>query len=234
MLKSFNTTDPIRLVIRQTAGPVVVTAGDAGSSTVEIAGPGEDEYRVDFSGGVLTVEAPKPFTVFRFRETSVTVTVPTGTAIDLASGAGKVALTGAFGAGTIKTGAGDIQVDQVAASMKIQSGAGTIRLDKVTAETRVSLGAGNITAEDVSADLDVTAGPGTIKVTRISRGNLTAKGTAGDMTVGVAAGVPTWTDLHTIGRIASTLPPVGAPGDGQDHVELRLSTAVGSITLQPA
>jgi len=234
MIKSFDTAEPIRLVIRQTAGPVIVTAGDPGTSIVEVAGPSEDDYCVSFKDDLLTVEAPRSLMLFKFRETAITVTVPAGSTVDIAAGAGRVELVGAFGKGTIKTGAGDIHIDQAAGNTKVQTGAGSVRLGKVSAPTQVSLGAGNITAEDVTANLDVTAGPGVLKVTRISRGNLTAKGTAGDMTIGVAPGVPTWTDLHTIGRISSTLPPVGSPADGQDHIELRLTTAVGSITLLPA
>jgi len=234
MIKPFDTAEPVRLFIRQTAGPVIVNAGEPGTSIVEIAGPNENDYNVSLKDGLLTVEAPKSLILFALRETTITVTVPAGSTVDISVGAGRVELVGAFGKGIVKTGAGDVNIDQAAGNTKVQTGAGSIRLGKVNAPTQASLGAGNITVGDVAANLDVAFGPGVFKVGRISRGNLTAKGTAGDMTIGVAPGVPTWTDLHTIGRISSTLPPVGTPAEGQDHIELRLTTAVGSITLLPA
>jgi hypothetical protein len=61
------------------------------------------------------------------------------------------------------------------------------------------------------------------------------KGASGDVTVGVPAGVPVWTDISTVtGAIRSQLPHAGQPAEGADHVEVRAKTVSGDIVLTQA
>ena len=55
---------------------------------------------------------------------------------------------------------------------------------------------------------------------------------AGDVHVGVRAGVPVWTDISTVsGEIRSSLTGAGEPEPGAEHLELRAKTVSGDVTI---
>jgi DUF4097 and DUF4098 domain-containing protein YvlB len=66
----------------------------------------------------------------------------------------------------------------------------------------------------------------------VHRGRVTVKGASGDVAIGVATGIPVWTDVATVtGTIRSDLQGAGQPQEGQDHVEIRVKTVSGDIVL---
>ena len=166
------------------------------------------------------------------------------------SGSGDVTLESISDAGRIETGSGDISVADVRGELRIKSGSGSVALDSTAAEVTMSTGSGDVTLGrceaaaqvktgsgnlDVGegrADVTLSTGSGTLTVDTAHRGRVTVKSASGGVRLGVPEGVPVWTDLSTVtGRISSTLPTLGEPAPGQDHVELRATTVSGDIAL---
>jgi len=234
--EQYPTSGPIRIVIRHRVGPVELTASATETVEVRVDGPDADDYTVDFSAGILTVKAPPMADRWlRPRDVAVTIAAPEGSQLDVESGAGSVNVHGAFGSSTLHTGAGNIAIDQVCADTTLETGAGRVRLGTVSAKTKLHLGAGNTDVDELSGDLTVASGAGALNVARALRGTLSFESAAGNVTIGVPAGTPTWTKLHTLmGHVDSSLPPVGEPPEGADHLELRIQTVTGNIALQPA
>ena len=99
----------------------------------------------------------------------------------------------------------------------------------------VKTGSGDLEVGESTADLTSKTGSGDVVVRTARRGRIQVKGASTRVHVGIPAGTPVWTDVTTVsGRVSSTLPPVGQPEPGADHVELRATTVSGDITLVPA
>ena len=239
----FPTAGPIQIVMKHNAGRVRLTASDTDTTTVQVDGAGEAEYRVDFADGVLTLEAPlSSLTIdlgrgIRLRDQTVDVIVgaPTGSTLDVRAGAAKVDVVGAFGETRIKDGAGDVTIEQTVAPTNVATGAGAIHLGRVEADVKVKIGAGQTSVEELAGSLTAQSGTGGLWVERAESGKIDFHGPTGDVVVGIPVGTPTWTSLRSLtGRVRSSLPPVGEPEEGADHLEIRVETVSGDITLQPA
>ena len=64
------------------------------------------------------------------------------------------------------------------------------------------------------------------------RGRVSAKGASSDVRIGIPAGTPVWADINTVtGKVRSNIESVGAPQEGQDHIELEARTVSGDIVL---
>jgi DUF4097 and DUF4098 domain-containing protein YvlB len=158
----------------------------------------------------------------------------TGT-VDVTTGSGDVSTGRVEGPLKVKTGSGDIVVDAALAAAVLASGSGDIRVGESDGPVNAKTGSGDIRVRDAHDDISMSTGTGDFEVGTAHRGRISGKGASGDVSVGIPPGVPVWTDLTTVtGRIRSTLPATGAPAEGQDHVEVRLQTVTGDITLQPA
>jgi DUF4097 and DUF4098 domain-containing protein YvlB len=168
----------------------------------------------------------------------------------LRSGSGDLRL-GQVAKSSVETGSGDLQVETVTGPLHVKSGSGTIVVDRLDGEAQISTGSGDVvvgtSAEPVvvksgSGDLRVrealddvalNTASGDLVVDRMGRGRLSAKNASGDITVGVPAGVPVWTDISTLtGSVRSSLGGAGKPAEGQDYLELRARTVSGDITLE--
>ena len=149
-------------------------------------------------------------------------------------GAGNVNIDSISARTRVINGAGNIHIGQASGDVKLQLGTGDVSIDAMSGPVRVKNGAGSVKIGDVTGDLTVDSGVGSTSIERISSGRFTYKGSGGDVKIGVANGTPTWTELSTVvGRVTNNLPSVGEPQPGQDHVELRVSTVSGAITLRP-
>jgi DUF4097 and DUF4098 domain-containing protein YvlB len=167
------------------------------------------------------------------------------------SGSGDVRIAELAGEATIATGSGDVHVDTVGGALQVKCGSGDVSLDEVDGPVQVSTGSGDVVITTARRPVAVKSGSGDMRVREalgdvllstasgdlvvdlMHRGQLAAKNVSGDITVGVPAGVPVWTDVSsTTGSIRSTLQSNGAPDEGQDHIELRARTISGDVHLQ--
>lgn len=167
------------------------------------------------------------------------------------SGSGDVHLDELGGEAVVDTGSGDIDIDCALASLRIKSGSGDVEVRRAAQDSVISTGSGDVSlgtteqpavvksgsghlrVADAHTDLTVSTASGDVTVEAIRRGALKAKGVSGDVTVGVRAGLPVWTDVGSVtGRISSNLQGGGRPGDGQEFVEIHATTVSGDIRLE--
>jgi DUF4097 and DUF4098 domain-containing protein YvlB len=173
-------------------------------------------------------------------------------AVRLASGSGDVEVDEVRSA-SVKTGSGDISVGTVSDDADLKAGSGDVRVRAVGHAARIVTGSGSIEIREgrgalslksgsgdlvvasVSGDTSLFTASGDLTVGRVDRGKLQLRNVSGDIRLGVPAGTPVWTDVSTTtGRVHSSLPPVGPPSDGQEHVEVRASSVSGDIHLVQA
>ncbi|WP_310961948.1 DUF4097 family beta strand repeat-containing protein [Nocardioides terrisoli] len=148
------------------------------------------------------------------------------------TGSGDVSCGSVGDALRVRTGSGEVEVGQVGGSAAVSTGSGDVALGRTTETTVVKTGSGSGTVQRSSGQLTLKTGSGSLTVGHAERGSIRASTSSGDVRVGVPAGTPVWTDISCAsGRIRSDLPSLGKPEDGQDHVELRIRTASGDITL---
>ncbi|MFI2707032.1 DUF4097 family beta strand repeat-containing protein, partial [Nocardioides sp. CER28] len=126
----------------------------------------------------------------------------------------------------------DVSIGAAGRTVVASVGSGDVELGSVSGPVRVKTGSGTLRVHRATGDITLSTGSGDLEIGSISSGRVTGKGGSGDIRVGVPAGVPVWTDVSTVsGRISSTLPRLGEPGPGQDHVEVRAHSGSGDITL---
>jgi hypothetical protein len=173
-------------------------------------------------------------------------------ALHLTSGSGDVDVEEARTA-TVKTGSGDISLGTVAEDAEVKAGSGDVRVRAVGQAARVVTGSGDVDIREghgelllksgsgdlavanASGDASLFTASGDLSVGRVDRGTVQLRNVSGDIRLGIAAGTPVWTDVSTTtGRVHSTLPPVGPPAEGQDHVEVRAVSVSGDIHLMTA
>ena len=96
----------------------------------------------------------------------------------------------------------------------------------------VKTGSGDLKIVTSNDDISLSTGSGDLQIGTARRGRLSLKGASSDVHVGIPAGTPVWTDISTVtGSVRSSLESVGAPQEGQDHIELQARTVSGDITL---
>jgi DUF4097 and DUF4098 domain-containing protein YvlB len=168
----------------------------------------------------------------------------------LRSGSGECTVDAVEGHLLVETGSGGIHVDDVRGNLKVKSGSGDVEIGEAGGTSSVSTGSGDVSIENAygdtvvktgSGDLSVAAahgdtsfstGSGDVSIDLVERGRLAVKGASGDVSIGVRAGVPVWTDITTVsGTIRSDLQGAGQPQEGQDHIEVRAKTVSGDIAL---
>lgn len=167
------------------------------------------------------------------------------------SGSGDVRIENIGGDALLETGSGDISVVIASGALRIKSGSGDVDIDKVQGPTSISTGSGDVeigTAGDVvqtksgsgdttignaTKDVSVTTASGDLVIEKMHRGQLRANNVSGDIHIGVPAGTPVWTDIHSVtGSVRSDLATTGAPAEGQDYIEMRAKTVSGDIYLE--
>lgn len=156
-------------------------------------------------------------------------------ALNLGTGSGDVHVARLTGEGKLKSGSGDVRVDALSSALTVSTGSGDVALGTMDGPVTVKTGSGALVVRALGEDLRFSTGSGDLRVDDARRGRVQAKSASGDVAVAVPGGTPVWTDIRTVsGQVRSTLESVGEPRDGQDHVELRVTTVSGDVALQHA
>lgn len=169
------------------------------------------------------------------------------------TGSGDLTLAEVTGACQIDTGSGEVEVQQAGADLRVRSGSGDVRIARTEATSAISTGSGDVRVDHHRGRLSVKTGSGDLQVgtaqgevsmatgsgdalvERITEGALGFTGASGDVRVGVATGVPVWTEVSTVtGRLESRLDARGEPAQGDPFVVVRARTVSGDIVLQEA
>ncbi len=149
------------------------------------------------------------------------------------SGSGDVAIGATADAVRIKSGSGDVRLKRVDGTASISTGSGDISVGTNTGPIVAKSGSGDASIDEAEGDVSLTSASGDLSIKHVRRGKVTARAASGDFWVGIPAGIPVWTDIHTAsGDIRSNLSGAGAPQSGADYIEVRAYTATGDITLR--
>jgi DUF4097 and DUF4098 domain-containing protein YvlB len=171
--------------------------------------------------------------------------------VDLKTGSGDVTCDTFTGGARISTGSGDVEVAEAHAELQVKSGSGDISIGTCVGNLNVSTGSGDVEVGTSNAhavvktgsgdlrvvtandDVALSTGSGDLSIGTARRGRVSLKGASSDVRVGIPSGTPVWTDINTVtGSIRSDIESVGAPQEGQDHIELQARTVSGDITLR--
>jgi hypothetical protein len=257
--RTFNVSGPVRLDLRVPHADVDVATGPAGTASVSFTASGKDAESLDQATitcerrgdtDVLTVNW-RQGRMFGFRRAvGVTVRLPEGSDVTIATAAGGIVCAGNLGAVRVETASagvrvpsaasvdvvgvsGEVQVGSVAgdASLKTVSGAievddarGRLVLRTVSGRTRVRRAGGDVEARSVSGD---------VLLQRLERGVVRLDSVSGDAIVGVEPGVAVWLDLDSAsGDVRSELGPSNdGPADGRPVLEVRGRTVSGNVRV---
>ncbi|MEV6910848.1 DUF4097 family beta strand repeat-containing protein [Amycolatopsis sp. NPDC051071] len=179
-MPSFATPEPILVDVDPVVGHVRIVATDRTDTVVEVAPVDKtdesdvkaaEQTVVEFSGGTLSVRAPKMRLIDFSRKTrsiDVTIELPTGSRLQGRTGLGDLHVTGRLG------------------ECRYKSGTGSLRLDR-TGRLNVHTAAGNVTVEHVDGNADVTTSTGRVHIGEIT-GTGAIKNSNGLTTIGAAGG----------------------------------------------
>ena len=133
----------------------------------------------------------------------------------------------------IKSGSGDVSVGTCLGNLQVSTGSGDVEVGTSNARAVVKTGSGDLQVATANADVSLSTGSGDLTIGTARRGKVSAKGASSDVRIGIPAGTPVWADINTVtGSIRSDLESVGAPQEGQDHIELQARTVSGDIVLR--
>jgi DUF4097 and DUF4098 domain-containing protein YvlB len=148
------------------------------------------------------------------------------------TGSGEIRVDDIHGDLKVKSGSGDVEIGEAGGSASISTGSGDVTVENTHGSTVIKTGSGDLSISAAHADTSFSTGSGDVSIDLVERGRLTVKGASGDVSIGVRAGVPVWTDITTVsGTIRSDLQGAGQPQEGQEHIEVRAKTVSGDIAL---
>jgi len=162
----FESLAPISVSV-EIVGDVRITASDRTDTVVDVRphDPAKasdvkaaQETRVEYADGALAVTTPKHWTRYTpfggAEAVDVTIEVPTGSSLDVASGMGDLHTEGELGRCQLKTGMGRIRLDQTG-DLEADSGYGDISVDRATGDAMVTTGSGHVRIGAVDGSLTV-------------------------------------------------------------------------------
>jgi DUF4097 and DUF4098 domain-containing protein YvlB len=117
--------------------------------------------------------------------------------------------------------------------LNISTGSGDVEIGTTNGNAVVKTGSGDLQVVTANADVSLSTGSGDLSIGSVRRGRVSVKGASSDLHIGIPAGTPVWADINTVtGSVRSNVESVGAPQEGQEHVELQARTVSGDITLR--
>jgi DUF4097 and DUF4098 domain-containing protein YvlB len=199
---------------------------------VVVSMPVDSELMVRTGSADITVEGAVGAAKVKTGSGDIDIELLGGPA-DVESGSGDVAVGTAAAELRIKSGSGDIRIDHADHAAAVSTGSGDTAVGTARGPLAVKSGSGDLTLDDAHDDVSFSTGSGDLQIGTAHRGRLTAKGASGDFRIGVAGGLPVWTDISTVsGEIRSDLVGAGEPAADADRLEIRAKTVSGDIDLR--
>jgi hypothetical protein len=227
MEHEFPVRGPVRVQATTRSSDLAVSAADVDRATVRLDPTTDDAEgrslaegtRVELAGDVLRIEVP-PSRTRLFGSSPglrVTVTVPTGSAVDATTSSGDVASSGTLAAARVRTGSGDVDLGE-AAETDVTTGSGDVTV--VSLDTgQVLTGSGDATVGVVRSFLRTRSGSGDLVVGSVA--DLEGATGSGDLLVKELRG-------HAVVRTASGDLAVRRAVHGQ----LDAKTASGDVSVR--
>ncbi len=184
MQHTFDTPGPTSLYVELGSGDVTVRADKVTQTTVNVDGKDADDVTVEQRGGQIVVIAPNRKSGF-FSTTSdltVTVTLPTDSALATKLGSADLVATGRFGTTKVKSGSGDVHLEDLAADTVVETGSGDIAINAALDDLRIKTGSGDVQVNELSSSAVISTGSGDVALGR-SEGQTVVKSGSGDISV---------------------------------------------------
>jgi hypothetical protein len=260
---------PINLHARVAHGSLTVRAAESITEAEVVLAPrakGSDiaeRTTVEMHGPTLTVTTPRRGGVFDLGlfgggpfmsrdQIDVTITVPAGTALRLATYTAPVEVSGRSGSADVATGAADITLEHVDGDLRLRFGSGSARAERVAGTAQVRSGSGNASFGDVGGSLICGCGSGDLDVDSV-RGAVRSRTGSGSARLGVVysdvdlssgsggveIGLPRGhaAQLNVVtgsGKVRSDLPVDERPRAGSPKIAIRARTGSGDVRLYRA
>jgi hypothetical protein len=176
MERTFDTPQPVRLVVENESGLVTVHAVTAATTSVSVAAesPGADELverttiecRASGDTHTVVVKVPRQHGLRFLRRLAVTVRVelPEGSDVALATAAADVEVTGTVGAADIKTASGDVSTDDIGDGLRAVTASGNVIVGTVTGKLRMRSASGDLRCTRVTGRVDCASTSGDVEI----------------------------------------------------------------------
>jgi hypothetical protein len=195
-MHTFDTPEPISVVLELRAGAVHLVASNRTDTVVEVrpsnASKKSDvaaaqETTVDFADGTLRVKSPRGWrhwTPWSNNESvDVHIDVPVGSRVRSSAGAAALRCRGRVGECDVKSGAGDtriedagsvaiaigsgdVDVESSAGHLEVKAARGSVRIGTVDGSAVIKNSSGDTSVNEISGDLRVNAANGDVVVNR--------------------------------------------------------------------
>jgi hypothetical protein len=176
MERTFDTPEPVRLVVENESGLVTVTAVAAATTTVSVRAetPGGEELvehtivecRPSDGTHSVVVKVPRQRgpRLLRRHAVSVHVELPEGSDVTVATAAADIEVTGTVGAADVKTASGDVSTDDIRGGLRAVTASGNVIVGTVIGELRMRSASGHLRCTRVTGRVDCASTSGDVEI----------------------------------------------------------------------
>ena len=176
MERTFPTPGPVQLVVHNEVGFVSVAAEATDTTTVRLEAEtpeaealverAEVECRPKGQGQLVVVKIPRSGGIRFFRRSGVrvTVVVPEGADVELATASADIEVTGPIGRADLATASGEASADDVAGDVVAKTASGDITLGEVGGELRVHTSSGDLRCSHVRGRTSFSTASGDVEI----------------------------------------------------------------------
>jgi DUF4097 and DUF4098 domain-containing protein YvlB len=258
--ETFQTPEPITLVVTTQVGRLEVVATDDTTTTVELSSSQDDDRiatimdrtRIELRGEKLVIDTPHKY-IRRHTDLSLLVRLPIGSVVRAKLAAAQLSTSGELervevdaASGTVDIGdvTGDVTVNSVSGNVTVGRAGGRSTVRSASGELAIRSAGREVAAHSASGEITVGAAEGSvtartasgdIRIGKVERGRIALVSASGDLKVGIAPGAGVWLDVSSIsGDTRSELDiEASKPAEGC-AVELYARTLSGDVHLERA
>jgi DUF4097 and DUF4098 domain-containing protein YvlB len=176
-MKTFETTGPMSLVVRNAAGTIEIHSTDGAQTEVEVeplrgdeasrraAADTQVEMRGTGADAVVSVEVPKPSSLsFKNAEVQVIARVPHGSNVDATAASADVEGRGRFGSVRVKTASGDVDFDEAGGDATVKTASGDVSFTGIQGVAGVQTASGDVQVGRLGGTSKVQTASGDVHV----------------------------------------------------------------------
>ncbi len=202
-MPTFNTPEPISVIVELGVGDLRIEASDRSDTVVEVrpSDPAKrsdvnaaENARVEYADGRLSVKAAKGWRQYTPRgggeSIAVQINLPAGSEVRADAGVAAFHCTGRLGTCRLTTGMGDLEIEETGGSTRFKTGIGDITVGRALGHVEVTTGSGAVRIESVDGTAVVKNSNGSTWIGEIV-GDLRANAANGTIVVDQAGATVT-------------------------------------------
>lgn len=246
--QEFTVGGPADIDVRIDAGRLRITSVASDRVAVAIDGR-ERDWDVSVAGSAVVIGPTRDR--WKSRSARINLEVPHGSRVTVRSAGADVRLDGEFGDVEIKTASGDVRVgtsdgfDASTASGEVRVGrvdgdlrvvtmSGEVRIGSIAGSASITTAAGDVRIERVGSDLTASSTAGDLRIDRFDGAALTVKTVAGDLDVGLPAGIRVRPQISTFSGSTKLPGPSTSdtPAGDRRRVSVAFKSVSGDVTIR--